>query len=308
MKNFLLIILCATAGIFLMNFPAVAASLQADKEKEPDIFIKSEISDSEAYEHERFFITNWLYVSEAHIDNIEEVSPQKLKSGEFSYISNVSPLPHRKEVEIKGKKYLVIPIKKFLVTLHETGKYKLEEGKYNVIVSEPIIVDDPFFGRIRTSKRKRMELTVPSLEFKIKGLPNHDKDIDFSGAVGNFEIETIVPPGEIIIGKEATVVFKIKGVGLIGTDVLPEYQKAFGVGNKLKSVSDNNDLYFNGTDVISEKNVICNFIPEDIENCVIGSAEFCFFNPETKKYQTIRTKPVEITVNSSTIQRERIDI
>lgn len=302
-----MLIILVIVGIPTTELPAFAMSASSS-DKNPKMLMKTELSKTDAYAHEGFYITIWLYISDQRVENIEENLPPALKSGEFSYISNITPLPRRKEVELKGEKYLAVPIKKFVVTLHEAGKYHLNEGKYEVIISNPVIVNDPFFGRIRRTEREKIEISSPAVDFKIRNLPPHKGNVDFSGAVGNFEIETIIPPGDIIIDKDATAIFRIKGSGLLGADILPEYHHAFGDGNKLKSVSDNNDMYFNGEEVISEKNIICNFVPTSFDNCQIGSAEFCYFNPSTGKYHTVRTNPVDINVKSSTIKRERIDI
>lgn len=115
-------------------------------------------------------------------------------------------------------------------------------------------------------------------------------------------METIVPKGDIIVNEDASLIIVVKGKGLLGSDILPEYREAFGTGNKLKSFTERTDSFYDGKDIVSEFEMECEFVPTDIKNCEIGVVRFGYFNPETGKYETAESKPVKIDVKSSAVK------
>ncbi len=87
-------------------------------------------------------------------------------------------------------------------------------------------------------------MDMKPVDFKVKSLPAAKDTVAFSGAVGKFSVSTVVPRGDIIVNEEASIIVIVKGRGLLGSDILPEYRDAFGEGNKLKSISEQLNTYF----------------------------------------------------------------
>ncbi len=272
------------------------------------LFIKCEISDGEFYVRQGVFITIWLYSKERNIAYVNEKVAPYLKRGEFSYISKVDNIANSRKEKIGGDEFWVIPVAKYLVMLSEKGKYELKGGTYSIGLNIPVAYNDPFWGPIRKYETRSVDINMEERDFKVKELPKVPSGFPFTGAVGDFSIKTVVPPGDIIINEEATVLINLRGKGFIGNDIMPEYREAFGKGNKLKSVSQKDDMYFDGKDIISDKVLECEFIPESRKECEIGVVKFGYFNPYTGKYEVAESKPVKIKVESSTVNREAIEI
>lgn len=285
--------------IFIMAFSAV---LNVEARQTEDAFVRCSISKSEFYCRECVTAVFWLYSTNSDIAYVREVQPAALNNGQFSYITNVSELPRPRTERIKGKEYVAYPIAMSIMAIDKSGKYDLSGAVFNVGYNVPVEHIDPYYGRIRTVQTIEKNLTMKPVHFKVLELPRAEEDFAFSGAVGKFSIDVSLPPGDIIVNEDATVLITLSGEGLIENDVLPEYHDAFGVGNKLKSFTESHEFYFNGKQLVSRKNLECIFVPSEINDCLIGIVRFGYFNPETKSYETAESSPFKVDVKSSAIK------
>ncbi len=273
-----------------------------------DMFVRCEFSKTEFYAYESVRATIWLYSTNPEIAYVNEMKSPSLKKGEFSYLSRLSQSPEPRRERIKGIDYYVFPLSSYFFTMRNDGKYQMEGGEYEVGVNIPYVIQDPFYGRMRGMKTHKMRITMLPSAFKVKSLPAMKDDTTFSGAVGEFEVSIIVPEGNIIVNEDASLNIVVKGKGLLGSDLLPEYREAFGNGNKLKSFSERSNSYFDGKDIVSELVMECEFVPTDIKNCEIGIIRFGYFNPMTGKYEVAESEPVKIDVKSSAVRIEPVYI
>lgn len=172
------------------------------------------------------------------------------------------------------------------------------------------MVNDPFWGRVRSQKVEDFKVGVKSAKIKVKSLPSVPADVDYSGSVGSFTIETVLPKGDIFIGEEATAYVVLKGRGMLEESTLPAYREAFTQGMKLKSVSESRDESFDHStgEMVSEIRLECTFVPTERDGVVIGEITFGYFDPKIKEYKTAKSKPVQVTVKSTTAKRDSMSI
>ncbi|MDE6339780.1 MAG: BatD family protein [Muribaculaceae bacterium] len=273
-----------------------------------DMMIITECDKDVYYSNETGKATVWLYTTNPNISGFNEVSPISLDKGEFSYIAKIANVPPYGRKRIKNKDYYAIPLAVYAFMIKSPGKHNLLAGDYKIGVDEPIIVRDPWFGNVASHRTSVVDLEGVKASIKVKRLPDAKENSSFNGAVGSYDINVMVPRGDIIINEPASLVITIKGTGMIGDDTMPDYHKAFMEGNKLKSMSEKNDYYYDGNNLVSQKVLECEFIPTDKDNCIIGPVEFSFFNPQTGKYETVKSDPIKIEVKSSTAKLTPYDI
>lgn len=293
--------------IFIVG-DASRAQVLTPVSKKDKIFIDYEFSKKKFYEQEGTFITLWLYSVNPDIAFANEAEPPSLNKGKFAYASKVQDMRQPKKERVKGVDYYAYPLSTYLVTMKEPGKFRLQNGSYEVGINVPVVYQDQMWGEQRGFETRSFRISLPSSEFRVKELPVVEGTGNFSGAVGNFEIVTSIPEGNIILNEPSTVIITVRGNGLIGNDILPEYREAFGNGTKLRSVSENSRMFFDGKDVVSELELECEFIPTDKEHCEIGIVSLGYFNPETEKYETARSEPVRVSVKSLSVERSVHDI
>lgn len=304
MPMFRLFFLCCVS-IFLATFASAADN---NRFSDDDFMIECTLDKNVLYEREPGMITVTLLTPTADIADVVEASPLELNHGSFASVSNVQVLDNTVKRRINGRDYLAVPVAKYSFTINEKGKYELRNAAYDVKVAYPVIVRDPFWGNVRTTETKSYRITPDKVSFRVRELPDVGDDGHFSGAVGNFSVRTVVPPGDIIVNEEATAIIEITGYGDIPENTLPEYRDAFGENAKLKSVSESRESYIRDGRLVTELRLECSFIPLQRDDVVIGEVSFEFFNPRSGKYETVRSAPVEVEIKSSTVHRETMEI
>lgn len=287
---------------------AVCVSKAAAEREVPELSIECRMDNSDFYERQPVSIVVTLRSSTPDIAFADVVSAVSLKKGEFATVQKVSPAGSGYKEVVDGKVYYCIPLETYMVTMADKGSYVIEGGEYSVGVACPVVIDDPFWGRTRTAEVKRFKVPVRKKSFKVRDLPVPPDSVDFSGSVGKFTIETILPKGDIFVNEEAVAVVVIKGAGLIADATLPEYREAFQNGLRLKSVSESRNVAHDKGKMISELSLECTFIPERREGIEIGEVSFSYFDPEEAAYRIVRSNPVKVEVKSSTAKRESISV
>lgn len=291
-------------ALTFLRFPAMSAR---DAEA-ADIQIVPECDKNTYFSNETGKLTIWLYTQNPNVNGISEISPLNITDGGFSYLTRVADSSNTVRKSLKGKEYYAIPIATYAFMIKDTGKFNISAGDYKVGVAVPSIVHDPFYGNVKALKTSVIDVSGQNTKVKVKNLPDNNNSELFSGAIGDYAVEVIVPEGEIIVNEPATVFIRISGTGFIGNDTMPDYHKAFSRKLRLKSVNEKNDYYYDGYNVISEKILECEIIPTERDNVCIDSVEFGFFNPNTKKYETAKSKIVPLDVKSSTVKIVPFDI
>lgn len=293
---------------WIICFVAVVPSIAA-KNKNSDIFLKAEVSEKNPYEGEAVRITYNLYSKTADIGYAQRNEEFKI-SGDYpdSFISPLQIDQQGRRVMVEGEEYVVFPLESYIVSLDKKGNYSYTGGTFEIGVNYPVVYNDPFWGKRRGYKTEKIFLDAPDVSLKVKKIPDSKSDDDESTSVGSYSISAMVPPGDIILDNPARVVITLKGHGLLGKDVLPQYADAFnGEDVRLKSMSENRKTYFDGRNVVSELTLDCEFIPLAKE-VVIAPVSFRFFNPETGKYEETHSSPVTVKVKSITTKVETVDI
>lgn len=298
------------SAILLLVFGGIQAS-GAGKQNGFDknsLFIRCELSESSFYCNQAVTAVIWLYSKDGEISSAEALENPAVERADMTTLSRIDIDVRPRRERIKDEVYLAYPVAAYVLSMKDAGKNKFKPGVFRVGVNVPVVYNDPFYGRIRGVETRTFDVAAEPVSFKVKPLPACDNGESFSGCVGNFSVETVIPKGRIIVNEEATALVVLKGRGIIGNDILPEYREAFGNGTRLKSVSDRTETYFDGEGIYSEKVLECEFIPERRDNCVIGKVRFGYFNPQTERYEMAESEPVELKVDSSTIMREKLEI
>lgn len=291
--------ICATA------FTSWCQQSSEVKAESPDIFIRCEMSGDRFYEREAVPMVLTLFSSTSNISYANQMRPMSLSKGEFASIREIQPAGDAYTEMIDGRQYYCYPLNAYMVTLPDKGSYTLQNGAYEIGI--PMMVgNDSYWGPV--FETRSITIPVEKKSFKVKALPNPPVDANFSGSVGKFTIETVIPEGDIIFNEEAVAYVVLRGDGMIAEQVLPDYQEAFKNNLKLKSISESRSSYYKDGRLISQLQLECTFIPTSRDNVEIGEVLFEYFNPDTGKYEVARTAPVKVTVKSSTVNHKSIEV
>lgn len=268
------------------------------KSEEPVIYITCNAEKNSIYEGEGVRLTFTLHSSQPRLAFANVAREASLANGEFKHVTRIETDRRGRVSESEqGLKMYSFPLETLFVSFAEKGDYQLSGGEYEVGLEYPMVYNDPFWGPTRSVMVEKKIIPVPPLKLKVKKLPSRKNEEGFSGAVGEFTVTTEVPPGEIIVGKPALAIIRIKGKGMIDDNILPDYSGMFGEDTTLKSISENKSYHLRNGALVTELVLECEFVPKE-KGASIGVVKFNYFNPSTGKYEQAVSAPVEVKVSS----------
>lgn len=292
-QRIVFLISCLMLSLSVKTLALEPSSLKDDK---PEIVTR--ISNNSPYCNEPVVIDTYLYSRHADIQYVEPLSlPYPQENGENTRFL-IFPVETDRGVfkEQVGKEILFkVNVSKFVLIPLEAGKLVLPAPSFKIGIPHKVLRSDPFWGDYVAYDVENIECEGKGSAIKAKKLPDYKGEGKFSGCVGDFTISAYLPPGRITHKNEATFVVEIEGTGWIPDDSMPEVRNAFGKTAKLRSVSENRNRSLRESNLYSELELVCEFIPEGETEFEIGPVEFVFFNPSSGKYQTIYSETVRDT-------------
>ena len=154
------------------------------------------------------------------------------------------------------------------------------------------LFDDDFFNAFFDRYEKRpTTLKSKTSVLKVLPLPEEDKPADFTGAVGQFDLDISVGPVEVNVGDPITVKMNLGGEGNIKAVQPPAFSKA----DHFK-VYDPQIKEENGSKKLEQV-----LIPETEQVTEIPAVRFSYFDPTLQRYHTLTKGPFPVTVRKSKI-------
>lgn len=292
--------------IWFLLFVSMAA--RGADTKDIDCFIDCIVSSEDIYEKSPVTFTLTLFSEVADVSFYQNLSSFNFKNLNVDAVNKFEFAGKSYRKQVKGKTYYCFPLEAYSVVFPTKGTYSLDKLDFKVGIACPVIVNDPFWGRIRSSEIKEKLISVEKFSVKVKSLPVAPSGFNFSGAVGEFSIDAYLTSNNIYLNEEAVIVFVIKGNGILPANVMPVYANAFGNGLRLKSVSDSRSVRYYAKEPVSELRLECSFIPESSQDLEIGPIKLGYFDPSVQKYVTAQSKPLKINVKSSVSKKQSITI
>jgi hypothetical protein len=202
---------------------------------------------------------------------------------------------------IDGVKHNVWEISRFILTPQKSGKLKIDPMSINVTVQiKNKRSRDPFgdpFGFFGSYQNIEEEISSKNINVTVKDLPEGAPE-NFSGAVGQFELKSSVDKSSIEANQALNYKLTLSGNGNIHLidDVKVDFPSNFETYDPQK-----NDKTFSTKNGIAGKIEFEHLlIPRYKGEYKIKGVDFCYFNPKTKSYKTITTKPIVVNVLKGT--------
>lgn len=227
-----------------------------------------------------------------------------LKGGDFT-LNDLSRQPDRKETVIGGVPFL-------LLTWHSVLS-PVQPGDFPLTVEIPLTVQvssrpkrealledqlgDPFMQNVfGASVRKDIKAASPPLELIVNALPTEGRPPEFGGAVGTFKISSDISSATAAAGDPLTLEMNVTGNGNFDRVDSPmlehvEHWKTYPPTSSFKSTD---LLGFKGEKVF-EQPVIASAPGAQ----VLPALTFAYFDPTTRRYETLRTSPLSVVITPS---------
>lgn len=254
-----------------------------------DLFVRIILSKSNVYEQEAVVCTIKLYTKYQISQFIANIQP----SYNGFLIEELPVSPNLNEIEhVNGENYMVAELKKCILFPQQSGKLTITSGTYDVTVVQYEQFRTPF-GIMRQPVEKQLQVKSNTSSVNILALPE-PKPASFNGAVGNFTVSTEIKPRVLKTFEAATYSYIIRGSGNI------KYLKSPTIGfpSQFDVYDPQNNINAkpSGSTVSGTVTIDYTFIPQFVGKYEIPGTEFTYFNPATRKYETLTTQKYDLTV------------
>lgn len=269
-----------------------------------DVFVRIILSKSSAYEQEAIECTIKLYTKYS----ISSFFASRQPSFDGFLIEEIDLQPTLNQEETyNGQQYMTAILKKCIIFPQKSGKLTINSGNYDISVIQYDNVNMGLFT-VRNPQERKIQVSSNSASIEIKPLPFPTPD-GFTGAVGQFNIDSRLVGNNFRTNDPATLIYTIKGTGNI--KYVKEPTIDFPSEFELYSPKSDIQAHVQGNNVTGTMTIEYTFVPQSVGDFHIGSDKFVYFDPAKKEYVTLSTPPYNIKVSkgvSTSTETTRQDI
>lgn len=245
------------------------------------VFLSSEVSKKNPYVNEAINLSVKLYATNYNAFNrVRNFKPANLSGFDAKTIPDEEMGERMKQEMINGRYYISEELVRYLLFPQDAGNLKIEPFSADLYISG-------YYGA------DPVKISSDPIHLKVKSLPA-GKPKNFSGAVGNFTMQTTIDKTNLNQEESANVAIEISGEGNLNNIALPNLR-----GNdhlEIYPPQKNEKLSISSKGYkgkLAEKFVV---IPQYGGQYHLDPIEFSYFNPTTEKYVTLTSKPIELAV------------
>lgn len=258
-----------------------------------NLFMVANVSKTTAYEQEALVYTVKLYSS---FDNIHFLGASEApKFNGFTLEENNPKVESLHFESYKGRQYACAVIARYIIFPQMKGKLTIQGNRYTVTAEARQEFWDPFWGPLSYGKPVQLVVTPNNLTVDVRELPK-PQPAGFSGGVGQFTIQASMPTQRLATNQAASIVYTIKGTGNIKYVQLPDLAKIFPKEFEISTPSPTVNATPNGTSVSGSVRFDCSIMPAEPGKYHIPPVELVYFNPNTGKYETARSRGFDVEV------------
>lgn len=249
-----------------------------------------------------FFSKNSVYEQEPVIATIKVFTKYDISS----FLPTTQPafegflceeLPVSLETNIEhynGQNYHTAVLKRVLLYPQKSGKLTINSGKYDITLVQYEQINMGFY---RTSRPVEREITTSSnaATINVKALPQ-PAPTGFSGAVGQFKVETTLEPELLRTNDAAVYSYKITGSGNIKYLAEPIFDFPAGIEVYTPKTDINARVNNSGNNMTGTYTSEVTIVPQEVGNFEIPQSEFVYFDIANEKYQTIEIPAIPFRV------------
>jgi len=260
-----------------------------------DLFLKTEVSRTNAYIGQQITVEYKLYFR-VNIRNYERPKPPK-NAGFWTEDLEVPKRPRQETEVVNGIAYNVATIHKIALFPTQVGELTVDpmQIKLEVLVKNQrrrsffdSFFDDPFGRTVQKT------VAGKPIKINVKALPVAGKPVDFNGAVGDYQFDVSVDKTETSANEAIALKLKLRGQGNIKLIELPKPDIAGNIEQYDPKLSTNIE---NANAISGSKTAEYILIPRVEGEYEIKPIKFSYFNPNSKKYNTITSKPIRLKIN-----------
>lgn len=251
-----------------------------------EMYLRAEAAPLEPWVGQQVVYTLWVYTTGPFSQPNLEV-PARFPGFWAEDVDLGDPSALFERVWVEGRMYLRVPLLRRLL-------FPLAEGEQTV---EPIVVSvepermrfDPF---ARRGAARRIKLTSNPVEIEARALP--EPPADFSGVVGELEVEAELAPGRVAVGEHATLAVEVTGHGNLQGLSAPRI--ATPAGLELLAPGEDGGKRVAGVELSGRRTWRYPVVPRAVGAHRLPAPEVVYFDPADGRYQRAAGEVMELTV------------
>ena len=270
---------------------------QNTNQKLPIIFILAEPEKKKLFKGEQVNVEYKLY-SKA---NLRQYSFKAKPKGQGFWREELyePKQPTFKEVDYNGEKYNVSTIYRIALFPTNVGQLTLDQLILNCSIETPsprrdFSLFDDFFNDSFFSRTQEKIISSNSVTFLVEDIPQVNKPLNFSGAVGTFTISSSVDTNVVMVNNPLTFNLKLTGTGNLNLFEIMEPNFPSGLEVFPPNSNFVKDPFRDKISGVKTWEYI--IIPRNSEEIIIPSIEIPFFNPATENWESSKTDKINIKV------------
>jgi len=258
-----------------------------------NLFIRAEASKTNVYEQEAIVVTYKLYT----LVDVVQCSPKKMI--DFNgFMKQDIDQPVNKQFSLEhynGRNYTSVVLFKFLLYPQHAGVLQIDKWNFEAVVqvknktAARSIFDDFFDSYTNVTK----SVVAPAIKINVNALPAN-KPASYSGTVGHFNMNANISSTQVKANDAVTIKLNIAGSGNMKLIKNPTIK--FPDGFEAYDPKVTNNFKTTSSGVSGNKVIEYMFIPRHSGNFQIPSAEFSYFDTQSRSYKTLRTPVYQMQV------------
>ncbi len=251
-----------------------------------NIFFTAELSRSKVYIGEPLSVTFKLYIkNDVRAGNLNFVKNPEFEGFWSERLNDDIEGPAEQTVD--GVPYRVYTVSRVLLIPQKSGTLKIKPMKLELT---EITYEERVFGFFKewVEVPRQVSLTSGAKMVRVEALPEEDKTSDFTGAVGNYQLDVVLENDSVKAGETTALRLKISGKGNLGmfdiNDIrLPADLEVF-------EPEENRKIKATPSGYTGSIEKIYTIIPQKSGKYIIPAVKFTYFDPQKKRYVTLKSQ------------------
>ena len=202
-------------------------------------------------------------------------------------------VPFNQSEQIEGGESYTVYKTQLVVFPSVTGEFVIQPASVKALIQVGTEIKKNFFGdQVRVPKHQKVFAASKPLKIIVKALPQTEKPLFFTGAIGEFKVSLTANASRVKVGDPIEIQIKITGQGKldkIEAPLLTEmegYNKDFVIVDNLQpgDISENTILF---------KQIIR---PKHDQIKLIPPVHFSYFNTDQETYKTVESNSLPLKV------------
>lgn len=253
------------------------------------VFIKLITNKNEAFIGEPIAATFRLYTDRA-LFNVQFPKAAAFNGFWKNDISIDQNQPWNYEI-VNGKRYAYIDVQKVILFPQKAGKAEITSIEMEAVIQQQSkrkarSLYEELFGMNVSVSEVPIKLKSKPLLIKVTDFPSNSP-VGFAGVVGNFTLESSIDKQELNVDEPISLTIKMVGKGNFQSIEPPVLSLSDDIEFYAPETKENTSV--TGISVSGTKQFDYLVVPRQPGTFTIPSSEMVCFNPETKKYYTLKT-------------------